>query len=211
VRVDAGRNGGIRVTGADRSDIAVQAVVRATARTDSRARQLAADVDVTAVNGRVSATGPDTSGREWWSVSYRLAVPRKNDLDLAAHNGGISIRGVHGAITFDTTNGGLELTDVGGRVRGQTRNGGVDVALAGTRWDGEALDVATTNGGVDIEIPEGYNAQLETGTVNGRFHTDFPMTVTGTLSRRSIRTTLGSGGAPIRVVTTNGGLRISRR
>ena len=41
---------------------------------------------------------------------------------------------------------------------------------------------------------------------------DFPMTVTiqGRLSHR-INTTLGSGGAPVRVVTTNGPLVIKRR
>jgi hypothetical protein len=38
------------------------------------------------------------------------------------------------------------------------------------------------------------------------------VTVQGELSsRRGITTTLGSGGAPVRVRTTNGGVRINRR
>jgi hypothetical protein len=42
---------------------------------------------------RVHATGLDSRrGREWWSVSYRINVPRRNDLDLCASNGGVTIR-----------------------------------------------------------------------------------------------------------------------
>lgn len=106
----------------------------------------------------------------------------------------------------------MRLSDIGGSVRGRTRNGGVTVALAGQRWDGDGLDVETTNGGVTLSIPDGYNADLETRTVNGSFRTDYPITIQGELnSRRGISTTLGSGGAPVRVRTTNGGLRINRR
>ena len=43
-------------------------------------------------------------------------MPRQNDLDLNATNGGISIEGVHGTIQFDTTNGGVTLRDLAGDV-----------------------------------------------------------------------------------------------
>ena len=106
----------------------------------------------------------------------------------------------------------MRLQDVGGRVNGETRNGGLDVRLNGTRWDGEGLDVQTSNGGVTLSIPDGYNAELETRTVNGGLRIDFPITVQGELSsRRGISTTLGSGGPPVRVRTTNGGVKINRR
>jgi DUF4097 and DUF4098 domain-containing protein YvlB len=169
-------------------------------------------VRVDAGSGRVSATGPDAGRREWWSVSYRINVPRKNDLDLSASNGGITITGVTGNLRFDTTNGGVKLTDVGGLVRGNTRNGGLNVQLSGTRWEGDGLDVETSNGGVTVAIPDGYNAEFETRTVNGGLRIDFPITVQGELtSRRGITTTLGSGGPPVRVRTTNGGVTVARR
>lgn len=210
--VDAGRNGGIRVEGWDRNEIRIRAVVQANARNEADAKQLAAGVQVQAGSGRVSATGPTTARREWWSVSYRINVPRKNDLELQASNGGITISGVSGNIRFQTTNGGVRLSDLGGLVRGQTRNGGLTVSLAGDRWDGEGLDVETSNGGVTLAIPDGYNADLTTRTVNGGFRTDYPMTIQGELSpRRGISTTLGSGGPPVSVRTTNGGLKINRR
>jgi hypothetical protein len=211
LNVDAGQNGGVTVEAWDRNDIRVRAIVRGSAREESRARDIAGQVQVQAGSGRVSATGPDLNRREWWSVSYRINVPRKNDLDLSATNGGITIVGVNGNLRFDTTNGGVKLQNVGGRVSGETRNGGVNVVLSGSRWDGEGLDVETSNGGVTVDIPENYNAEFETRTVNGGLNIDFPITVQGELtSRRGITTTLGSGGPPVRVRTTNGGVRVRR-
>jgi DUF4097 and DUF4098 domain-containing protein YvlB len=97
-------------------------------------------------------------------------------------------------------------------VNGSTRNGGLTVTLGGDRWDGEGIDVQTSNGGVTLAVPEGYNAQLETRTVNGGFRSDIPLTIQGELStRRGISTQLGSGGPTVSVRTTNGGVKISRR
>ena len=211
--VDAGQNGGILVEGWDRNEVRVRAIVRGSAGSDARARELAAGVQVQASGGRVSASGPDRNDRrEWWSVSYRINVPRKNDLDLNANNGGISITGVDGNVRFGTTNGGVRLTDMAGRVNGSTRNGGLTVNLGGDRWDGDGIDVQTSNGGVTLAVPEGYNAQLETRTTNGGFRSDIPITIQGELStRRGISTQLGSGGPMVRVTTTNGGVKIARR
>ena len=211
LNVDAGQNGGVSVEAWDRNEIRVRAIVRGSAREESRAKDIAGQVQVQAGGGRVYATGPDLDRREWWSVSYRINVPRRNDLDLRATNGGITIAGVSGNLRFDTTNGGVKLQNVGGRVTGETRNGGLNVVLSGSRWDGEGLDVQTSNGGVTVDIPQNYNAEFETRTVNGGLNIDFPITVQGELtSRRGITTTLGSGGPPVRVRTTNGGVRVRR-
>jgi DUF4097 and DUF4098 domain-containing protein YvlB len=212
LRVEAGRNGGIRVEGSDRSDIRIQAIVSAQAREEADAKRLVSEVEVQAGSGRVTAAGPSTGSREQWSVSYRISVPRRTDLDLEANNGGITINGVAGTIRFDTTNGGVRLTDVGGDVRGETRNGGLNVTLNGNQWEGTGLDVETSNGGVTLTIPDGYNAELTTRTINGGFRSDYPMTIQGELSpRRGFSTTLGSGGPPLSLRTTNGGVRIHRR
>ena len=210
--VDAGQNGGVSIEGWDRNEIRVRAIVQTSARDAADARSLAGQVQVQAGGGRVYATGPESLRRQSWSVSYRINVPRRNDLDLHASNGGITVVGVIGNVRFDTTNGGVRLQDVGGRVNGETRNGGLNVTLSGSRWEGEGLDVQTSNGGVNLLIPDGYNAELETRTVNGGLRIDFPITVQGELTgNRGLSTTLGSGGPLVRVRTTNGGVTIRRR
>ena len=61
---------------------------------------------------------------------------------------------------------------MGGHVVGTTRTAASTCASTASRWEGEGLDVETTNGGVSLAIPAGYSAELETGTVNGGIRTD---------------------------------------
>jgi hypothetical protein len=211
VAVDAAPNGGIRVEGQARADIHVLACVSATATTVEQARAIARRVEVAATAVRVSAEGPQNLGRrENWHVSYRLAVPNRTSLSLTSNNGGISLSDVDGEIDFRTVNGGVTLTRLAGTVRGRTSNGGVVVDLEGATWQGTGLEVETENGGVRMSIPANYSARLESGTVNGQMHIDFPVTVQGRLGR-SIETQLGGGGPLIKVRTSNGGVNIRRK
>ena len=214
VGVDAGKNGGVSIKGEERTDVLVRACVQAWSTSDEAARAAVNSIRIN-TSGTIKADSSD----ENWSVSYQILVPRATNLNLKAHNGGVSISDVDGSSEFETHNGGVNLSNVSGSVKGRTTNGGVNVVLTGTSWRGSGLDVTTTNGGVKITMPEGYAANVETGTVNGGFKSDIPSLnvtqedVKGDWSARSrakrIQTALNGGGAPIRVVTTNGGIHIN--
>jgi hypothetical protein len=209
VEVDAAPNGGIQVQGAQRSDVRVRAKVVAQAPTLEEAQALAAEVRIETA-GVVRAVGPQTGrGRSFW-VSYELLVPEAADLRLETMNGGIALHDVRGTVEFKTMNGGVRVDSAAGSVRGRTTNGGVDVSLEGASWEGEGLDVETTNGGVKVTVPSDYSARLVTGTVNGGMRVDFPVTVQGRIDRR-LDVTLGRGGPTVRAVTTNGGVVIRSR
>lgn len=205
-------NGSIAVTGGSRQDIRIRARVRTSADTEAAARTLAGEVRVTVENGRVRSSGPRSSRNQSWSVSYRVDVPTRTNLELGSSNGSITVANVRGSISARTSNGSLTLTDLAGDVDAQSSNGSVHVALSGTQWDGDGLDVRTSNGSARIDVPENYNARLISSTRNGSMRLDFPVTVQGNLGRlREIDTTLGSGGPTIRVQTSNGSLRVGRR
>jgi len=208
ISVEAEPNGGIKVVGTDRGDIRVRAKVSAGARSQDDARTLASEVRIE-TSPAIHAEGPSNRRQSHWSVDYRLEVPRRIGLSLRSHNGGISIADVSGEIDFETTNGGVNLTNLSGQVRGRTTNGGLNVHLAGAEWPGEGLDARTTNGGVTLAVPDGYNAHLEAATVNGGMNIDFPVTVQGNIRRR-LSVDLGRGGKPISVETTNGGVVVRR-
>src|SRR5712664_3775928 len=174
--VDGGVNGGLTVKGWQKNEILVRARVQTAAESDGRSRDLARQVIIHTGGGRIMADGPRNEQRENWSVSYEVFVPQKIDLDLKAHNGGVS------------------LQRLAGNVHGRTTNGGLSVELAGSRWEGSQLDTSTTNGGVSMSVPANYSARLETGTVNGHIQVNFPVMVSGQIDRQ-LSINLGSGGS----------------
>ena len=209
--VDGAPNGGIAVEGSTRGDIFVRARVVATADTEEEARSIASRVQVVATAVRVDSDGPrNLGGHQSWNVSYRLAVPTHTPLNLATTNGGITVDAVDSRVELKTTNGGVKLSRMAGDVEGRTTNGGIDIDLEGTTWNGTGLDLQTTNGGVRLSIPEQYNAHLETGTKNGNIRIDFPVTFQGTLGK-TFSTDLGSGGPTLRVRTSNGGVKVTKK
>src|SRR5262245_39987260 len=213
ITVDGKQNGGISIKGWDRNEVLVRAKIETQAPTQAEADQMAGQVRIETTALNIHAEGPEARNDYGWYVSYEVFVPRRSDLTLTAHNGGISITEVSGRIEFNTMNGGVNLVSVGGSVQGRTTNGGVNIVLNGTRWDGEALNVKTTNGGVNIIMPDNYSAHFETATVNGNVSSDFTLNVPqnerGRLPRE-ISVDLGSGGPTIRATTTNGGVRLNR-
>jgi Toastrack DUF4097 len=206
--VDAGANGSIRVSGERRRDVQVRAKVRAWARAEDEAARIASEVMIHS-DGMIRAEGPAQEGRSGWSVSYEVLTPRETDLALESHNGGIAVADVRGDISFETQNGGISVDGVAGNVRGRTTNGGVEATLTGDTWQGDGLDLRTTNGGIRLRVPEDYSARLETRTTNGGVNVDFPVTVQGRIGRE-ISATLGKGGPLVRATTTNGQVRVSR-
>jgi hypothetical protein len=210
LEIDARPNGSIRILGWDSNDALVHSRIVGYADIEGNARRIVSGVRIVTAGGGVHAEGPVTSAGEQWQVSFELHVPRAAILTLITTNGGISVDDFRGAATIHVTNGGVSLRSVGGDIHGETTNGGVSVDLAGDRWDGAGLDVRTHNGGIRITLPKDYSAALEVGTSRGRLNIDFPISVQGTIGRH-IDTVLGSGGARIRAITTNGGVTIRQR
>jgi hypothetical protein len=211
LNVDAGMNGGVLVTGSDRSNVLIRARVQTNATTPEEAKALATQVQVQATPGIVRADGPGNLKDRGWSVSYEVLVPRRSGLTLRANNGGIGISDVEGDISFETRNGGVTLNRLGGDVKGKTTNGGVKVELAGNTWRGNQLDVQTTNGGIHVTMPENYSARFESSTVNGRVHSEIPgANLTKDRNNREVAVSVGSGGPLVRLVTTNGGIHLGK-
>ena len=170
-------------------------------------------MQVVATAVRVDADGPRNLGRrESWNVSYRLAgadthAALAEDRSMAAlPSGGRQPRG------HSNHQRRREAVAHGWRCRGTyTTNGGIDVDLDGTAWNGGGLDLETTNGGVRMSrsrpvqrAPRNRHREWQ------RCGIDFPVTVQGTIGQ-SFSTDLGSGGATLRVRTSNGGVRITKK
>jgi hypothetical protein len=211
IRVSPGENGGIAIEGWTGRGVEVHARIQGRAETAAEARALSDAVRIV-TGATIGATGPETTRDADWHVSFVVFVPVNSDVELNTQNGPLSVRGVTGTMSLETNNGPLALRDVGGDVYARTVNGPISVSLSGTSWRGAGLDAETQNGPVSLNVPDGFNAQLEAGSQNGPFASDIGLTVQGFRGRTRgpISATLGNGGPPIRVITSNGPVSIKR-
>ena len=211
--VDGGTNGGISVHGWAGPNVRVRAKVQSWGDTEAAAQAQLQAIRLSSQNQTLRAEAPagaDPSGQHW-AVSYEIFVPQQTALVLRTHNGGIRLDNLQADVRFDALNGGVDLVGLGGQVKGRTVNGGVSVILTGQHWDGTGLDVETTNGGIHWQLPPGYSAQLFTSTSAGSVTSTLNLPVVKSdYVHHQVSGPLGQGGAPLRVVTVNGGISIKQ-
>ena len=208
--IDGGQNSGMTVMGWDRDSVRVLYRVRTRARTEEKARALAAEIQLELANGWLRPDGPSEQSKDlWWSVEMKVWVPRSSDLALETLNGPLAVRNVRGRMDLSSVNGPVSLVDLAGAVQARLQNGPLYVALAGPRWDGTGLDAETDNGPLTLELPTDYSARLVTGTISGPRAFDYA--IDERPRQAWITTTLGKGGPQVRVVTTNGPFQIGER
>jgi len=64
------------------------------------------------------------------------------------------------------------------------------------------------NGSVTAGLPRRIDMNIDAETVNGRVETEFPVKISGKISTRHLRGTIGNGGPTLRVTTVNGSITI---
>jgi DUF4097 and DUF4098 domain-containing protein YvlB len=211
VSMEGLRNGGVAVTGWNSNEIVVKTRIRAKGRSMADAKALAGQIRTVISGSTITVDGPRYDDDEnQWSASLVASIPSRSNLRVETRNGPVSVTKVSGDIDLQTRNGPMALNELAGSVKARTTNGPLSISLTGTKWDGSGLDARTTNGPLTISVPENYSAHLETGTTNGPVSLGFPVTVQGRINR-DISTDLGSGGATIRAMTTNGPLTLRRK
>jgi hypothetical protein len=140
-------------------------------------------------------------------VDYRIEVPDGVNLHVGTVNGDVSVDRVAGDVHASTVNGDVEV-ESGGNAEASTVNGSIRASMAQDLKDD--LRFSTVNGSVTVSLPARANADVEASTVNGGMESDFPLTIQGRFSNRSMRGTIGDGGHRLKLNTVNGGITIRR-
>ncbi|MEO6528040.1 MAG: hypothetical protein ABIP93_15575 [Gemmatimonadaceae bacterium] len=144
------------------------------------------------------------------AVEFEVRVPKGVKVGMWSVNGQVRVDGATDEVIAGTVNGGVDATSTGGPVRASTVNGSVHARMGRLTGD-EDLDFSSVNGSVVAEFGTDIDANIELSTVNGRFQTDWPVTITGRVDPRHLRATLGKGGRRIRLSTVNGNVELRKR
>jgi DUF4097 and DUF4098 domain-containing protein YvlB len=144
------------------------------------------------------------------SVEFDVRVPKGVKVGVWSVNGQVRVDGVTDEVVAATVNGGVDAMSSGGPVHASTVNGSVHARM-GRLTGNEDLHFSSVNGSVVAEFGSDIDANIELSTVNGRFQTDWPVTLTGRVDPRHLRATLGKGGRRIRLSTVNGNVELRKR
>lgn len=226
--VQAAHNGGMLVRGWDKNEVLVKACKMVAADDDASAKSLLGELKMRLEGATVSASGPDSSERNW-TIFFLVNVPKNIKLALDAHNGPIDLRDVAGTvsastvngpldihrcsgqITAEATNGPIKVTHSSGNIRVRTTNGPLDIELAGNAWAGQGLDASAQNGPIKLRIPTNYKSGVEvTSRGYSPFHCEKDACAGATKDWDDQNKSVRIGGTPtvVHLATVNGPVSI---
>jgi hypothetical protein len=215
-----GINGDVRATASSSGDVEVTA-----ARTARRSNPADVRIEVVPHAGGVTicAVYPTVPGREPNSCeSGREGHSNTRDNDTVVHfdvrvpyGVGFIGRTVNGEINAESLQGDAEAHSVNGSVRlattglavASTVNGSVNVSMGRADWPNGAT-FKTVNGGITLTLPSVVDAELRAEVLNGEIKSEFPITVTGQMSRRRLSGRIGGGGRDLNLSTVNGSITL---
>ena len=199
-------NGTVEVQGWDKDVVEVHAVKTAKLK-ESDLERVSIDVNANASGVSIATRYPQNEGVEV-VVEYTIHVPHGAKLEhLGTVNGTLRIAGVDEVDDLRTVNGNIEVFGADSTVHARTTNGNVRLELSHVHGVGGTL-AETTNGSVVLALPANSQADLEARCLNGNFLYELPVEMQSTLKPREMHGKLGRGGAPIRLHTINGGIRV---
>ena len=147
------------------------------------------------------------SGKSDVRVEWTVQLPAGVKLDVRDVDGNVTVHGATSDVLVHTVNGGIDATSAGGAIELRAVNGNVAATLSGmpTR-----VTVKTVNGSATATLPKELSATVALGSVRGAIGSDFAITTSGSLSKRKLEGTIGSGGIPVEVKTVNGSVGVRK-
>ncbi|MHB8540860.1 MAG: DUF4097 family beta strand repeat-containing protein [Candidatus Acidiferrales bacterium] len=155
-------------------------------------------------------------------------------LRISTGDGNIDAHGLKGEVRLHSGDGHIDADDLDGSLRADSGDGHIEVrgrfdALTLESGDGsvtaeaaagskitEGWSLRSGDGSVTLRLPDGpghpdqLNADLDAHTDDGRVTLDFPVTISGSVSRTTVRGKIGSGGPPILVHSGDGSIHIEK-
>jgi DUF4097 and DUF4098 domain-containing protein YvlB len=133
-------------------------------------------------------------------------------IELRSGDGSIRARELAGDVTVNTGDGSIAIDGKLAAVRARSGDGSVTIHAAPGTSPSADWDISTGDGSVTLEIPDGFDGELDAHTGDGGVHVEdvTVSNVTGEIRRNSIRGRLGSGGHEVRVRTGDGSITVRR-
>jgi hypothetical protein len=199
-------NGTVEVQGWEKDVVEVHALKTAKFK-ESDLERVSIEINANHDGVSVATRYPQNEGVEV-TVEYTIHVPYSAKVEhLGTVNGTVVIAGVDQVEELRTVNGNIEVYGADSTVHAHTTNGNVRLELSHVHGISGTL-AETTNGSVVLALPADAQADLEARCLNGNFLSELPVAMESSQKPRELHGKLGRGGAPIKLHTVNGGIRL---
>jgi DUF4097 and DUF4098 domain-containing protein YvlB len=164
---------------------------------DVRAKTSGGSMEFEHIDGAVEAK---TSGG---SIELSSCV---GSADVRTSGGSITIGRVEGDIVAHTSGGSISVDEVMGAIDASTSGGSVTARI--TRQPKDDCRLVTSGGSVNVYVDPEMNFNLDARTSAGRVSTDFPVKISGKLSKSSLRAEINEGGPELYLRTSGGNINL---
>jgi hypothetical protein len=161
-------------------------------------------------NGEVSVAGASAEVSAASGNGRVRVTTSSGGVRASSGNGDVTVEGATDEVTASTGNGRVLVATSRGPVSASSGNGDIDVRMDALGDSGD-MTFSTGNGRITVAVPRNFAGEIEGTMGHGELRSDFPMTITGRLSRSHVRATIGSGGPRVRMSSGNGDLELVKR
>jgi len=162
------------------------------------------EVEVSAVNGRVSVEGVRGAVQARSSNGSASVSDIVGDVKVMTSNAKVSCSCICGKLVARSSNGKIEIDGHQGSVDASTSNGLIRAALQ--RVGKQGVQLSTSNGRIVIELPEQVDADVDVRVDNGLIRNDRELCEVQRETNGRVRGRLGAGGPLIKLRTSNGSI-----
>ncbi len=203
--------GEITITGADVKECTVTAAITAKARTEEKAEKLAEKVQIKLEPSgnklHIKIEKPVDKSGQSINIDFNITVPKQTALQLATDVGEIKIDNITKSIKTKTDVGAVYCKEITGDIDIETDVGEVNVIYSRTASSVCNATIETDVGKIDFTAPPDFSAQLDLSTNIGGIETDLPLSIKGTLGKKSSGT-IGKGEGKVTLKTNIGFIKI---
>jgi DUF4097 and DUF4098 domain-containing protein YvlB len=161
-------------------------------------------------------------------VDIEIRMPRQGRLNLRTGDGSIELANFKGDMDLESGDGHEQIESVDGNLRARTGDGHIraagrfdalDLNTGDGRIEARILpgstmtsswNVHTGDGGVTVELPENFAADVDLHTNDGHINVEMPVTVDGRIGDKNIHGKINGGGNLLTIHTGDGSIRLEK-
>ena len=96
-------------------------------------------------------------------------------------------------------------------ITAKSSSGSIEVICSEATPENVSASLVTSYGGIDFVGPANFAGQVDISTNYGSVRTDLPITISGEVSKKKLKGTVGSGNGRLYLHTSSGSIRIKQR